>query len=189
MNDLAKLRLARQDIDHVIDIHDDAVERLHNQQRGQPGSSLGGGGGRGGGSPVESALGLSGPGGNGQIHGDKATRILDATERLIRNIYRDTRLLALALGQETPRAPSAKDQAEVARLNADPEDCEHHAKLDIFAPMKGKGPTDVAGNLPHPMRVCSSCYTHVYRYGVLPPADKLVREHHTGKASGERVST
>ena len=120
MSYLDKLRLARTDLATVLDLHDLAVQRLRDQQRGQPGSGLGGGGSRGSSSPVESALGLNGPGEHGGIRGDSAAHKLAQVEKLRHQVCRDLRILALMLAAEAPRAATDKQRREVARVNAEP---------------------------------------------------------------------
>ena len=165
---------------HTPDQFADAEARLRSSFAAWPGAASYDGTRRGGSSsPVEALAAQPDP---------AATQAAEL-ERRLRQAEADVMWIRYCVAKNLSRHPSAKDQAEVARLNADPDDCQHHAKLDIYEPMKGKGPTDVAGNLPHPMRLCESCYRHVYRQGVLPPADRLVREHHAGKPERTRVST
>lgn len=186
MSDLDKLNLARKDLAQVLDLHDTAVQRLRDQQRGQPGSGLGGGGSRGSSSPVETALGIGGPGEDGGIRGDSAAHKLAVVDRLRHNICRDLRILALMLAAEAPKAPSGKQRREVERANTPDDGCQHHAAAGLYEQAEHTG--TVSDTLTLPMALCGFCYWQVRRKGVLPRGEVLVQRQVTGKDPKERVS-
>ena len=79
-----------------------------------------------------------------------------------------------------------KRDAEAVRRGAEDIGCEHHAKAGIFQPSR-PGLTDVAGNLPLPMRLCDQCWWQVKRKGKLPTGEWMQERNRTGKDELERV--
>lgn len=188
MTDLEKLTQAATDLTAACDNYDRARRSLNDQRRGQPGSGFAGGGGRGGGSPVETALGLSTPGDDGDITADQAGRKLAALDDLVRAIAKQTHLLRLLVDSEVPRAPTDKQRRDVERSNGGTDVmCEHctphlppgHIHREK---MHTAEPTTVKGNLSEPMRLGRWCYDVTRKTGA-PPTPKMLRE----RANGGRV--
>lgn len=185
MTDIDKLTRAADDLKAAIDAYPTAYARLHDQLRGQPGSGFGGNGGRGSSSPVESALGINGPG-DGGIKGDQAARKLEAVAELTKSICKQAHLLALLVSAEVPRVPTDKERREVEKSNTPDDGCHHHAAAGLYELAEHTG--TVGGNLSLPMALCSFCYREVYRKGVLPRGEVLELRQVTGKDPKERVA-
>lgn len=142
-----------------------ATARMDDAQRGHPGSSMGGGGGRGG-SPVEAALDQPDIGGEALAEWRHALAHLDAAVR---------RLDRLAEAW-TPRAPSPSALRETEMANR--KVCEHCDD----GPLRADAPTDVRGNLAEPIRLCRWCYDYTVSVGRLPDARTLER-----RRKGQRI--
>jgi hypothetical protein len=176
MSSLDKLRHAADDLTVILEHHDRAIRSLEDQQRGQPGSGFGGGGHRGSSSPVESALGLSGPGEDGEVHGDRAAATLAHVGKMRDRVIRDLHMLRRVIEAEVPRAPTDKQRREVERANTEDPDrfCEHctrHRPTGMAEDVYRTG--TVSGNLPEPMALCRFCYDRVIRKGRLPALDEI----------------
>lgn len=172
------LDLAARDLATITEHHDTAIRRLNDQLRGQPGSGFGGNGSRGNSSPVETALGIGGPGDDGTIRGDQAARKLEAIGKLRHTICRDLHLLAMLVTAEVPRVPTDKERREVEGVNAEGGErlCEHctdHRRLGDAQEVHRT--STVNGNLPHAMGLCRWCYDRVREDGKLPNGDRLAR--------------
>ena len=174
-----KLALAKTDLAYVLDHRTTARERLEDQRLGQPGSALGGGGGRGGGSPVETALGIGGEyhqGDPGNVRSDQAAHELEQADKLEKQLYLTARLLRAIYEKQIPKAPTDKQRRDVERANAEDPTCQHctqHRPPGKAELVHRTG--DVAGNLPEPMALCRWCYDGVRRTGSLPSKPAIQR--------------
>ena len=173
-----QIDLLRNDIAVIADNLAIARRRLEDQRRGQPRSALGGNGGRGGGYPVETALGMGGPGDDGTIYEDRAARLLDQIDQLTKQLCLTARLLRLIVEAEVPRPPTDKQRRDVERANTPDPTCQHctqHRPPGKAELVHRTG--DVAGNLSEPIALCRWCYDAVRRTGQLP--GKQAIERHT----------
>ena len=177
---------ALADAVYIADRLGPAEQRMMDARPGLPGAqafdspSVSGGSSGG---PVEQALHLNGGDEDSdakwQHPQDQARTDIKAMDTALREINKHAAILRRLVETYTPHAATGKDKAKVERAN-DPTDCEHHTAAGIYEP--ANGPTgNVAGNLPHPMRLCEFCYREVYRKGVLPRGEVLVTRHHKGK--------
>lgn len=177
MSSLDKLRHAADDLTVILEHHDRAIRSLEDQQRGQPGSGFGGGGHRGSSSPVESALGLSGPGEDGEVHGDRAAATLAHVGKMRDRVIRDLHMLRRVIEAEVPRAPTDKQRREVERANTEDPDrgqCEHctrHRPTGTAEDIHRTG--NVSGNLPEPLGLCRFCYETARSRGRLPSMEEI----------------
>lgn len=135
--------------DTTIDV---VLRRMHDAQRGHPGSSMGGGGAGSGGSPVEAML-------EQRDYGGEA---LAAWHKAFAQVEMGARTLDRLAMSWAPRQPSAKALRDTSASNI--RLCEHcHC-----APPLTLQPSTVAGNLVSPMMLCRWCTDHVRARGVLP---------------------
>ena len=154
------------------------LRRMHDAQRGHPGSSMGGGGKGGGGSPIEAMLAgrddeqSSAVFAQPDIGGDALTEWRKAVDQL-GHAARTLDRLAMSWA---PRQPSAKALRETATANA--RQCENCHDADV----RSDEPTDFAGRLAEPLRLCSDCYGFVRRHGRCSTPDDRERI-----ARGKRV--
>jgi hypothetical protein len=144
---------------------------------------MGGGGKGGGGSPIEAMLAgrddepsravFAQP----DIGGDALNEWRKAMDQL-GHAARTLDRLAMAWA---PRQPSAKALRDTERVNA--RQCENCHDADV----RSDEPTDFAGRLSEPLRLCSDCYSFVRRHGRLSDEnerDRIAR----GKRVRDRVA-
>lgn len=94
-------------------------------------------------------------------------------------IATDARALWQLIAAWTPKAASAKDQAEVARRNDATPECAHtRATVGAFEPVHRT--TDFDGLLAQPMPVCLWVYKFTRSHGRLPTQPEMDR-HHQGR--------
>lgn len=154
-----------------------AIARLMDARPALPGAaSTDGTRGRGGTSSVE-ALALA---------PDPVAAEIRQLDQVLRRMAVDALWLRGLVDRWTPHAPTQRDLREVERINTPANDCEHHTAAGIYEEATRPSGT-VAGNLPHPMRLCEFCWWQVYRKGTLPRADVLDEMHHTGKRPRQRA--
>lgn len=142
------------------------LRRMHDAQRGHPGSSMGGGGSHSGASPVEAMLDQPDIGGDALVAWRKAMHQIEMGARTLDR-------LAMSWA---PRQPSAKALRDTVNANA--RQCENCHDADV----RSDEPTDFAGRLSEPLRLCSDCYSFVRRHGRCSTPDDRERI-----ARGKRV--
>lgn len=176
-----KLTHAKTDLTYVLDHRTTARKRLEDQRLGQPGSGFSGGGGRGGGSPVETALGIAGPG-DGNTRSDQAARDLAAADQLEKQLYRTVHLLRLIYEKQIPKAPTDKQRRDVERANSEPmEECSIMRELtNTFEPALCR--SDCGGILPAEALVGRWAYDFMRSKGRRP-----TKREATAHANGRRV--
>jgi hypothetical protein len=154
------------------------LRRMHDAQRGHPGSSMGGGGKGGGGSPIEAMLAgrddeqSSAVFAQPDIGGDALT----AWRKAVAQLDQAARTLDRLAMEWAPRQPSAKALRDTERVNS--RQCENCRNADV----RSDEPTDFAGRLSEPLRLCSDCYSFVRRHGRCSTPDDRERI-----ARGKRV--
>ena len=148
------------------------LRRMHDAQRGHPGSSMGGGGSHSGASPVEAMLDQP------DIGGDA----LAAWRKAVDQLGHAARTLDRLAMSWAPRQPSA--QAIRDTMHSNSRLCEHCHQSDV----RSDEPTDMAGRLSERLRLCAECYRFVGRHGRLPTPDDRDRIAR-GKRVRDRVIT
>lgn len=73
----------------------------------------------------------------------------------------------------TPRTPSAKDRAEVERVNRGDDGCAHHAAWGTWEPVHCTG--TAGGVLEVALPLCRWCWDRTRTDGRLPSADRMQR--------------
>jgi hypothetical protein len=180
---LNRLRSTGVDPAHPdMPLYEVVLRRMHDAQRGHPGSSMGGGGKGNGGSPIEAMLAGRDDEPSSAVfaqrdiggealrdwHTAYANRDLEALDRL-----------ALAW---TPRQPSASALRATAASNV--RLCEHCHGADV----RSDTPTDCGGRLAERLRLCTDCYRFESRHGRLPSPKERERIARGGRVR-DRVIT
>jgi hypothetical protein len=141
------------------------LRRMHDAQRGHPGSSMGGGGSHSGASPVEAMIDQP------DIGGDALT----AWRKAMYQVEMGARTLDRLAMAWAPRQPSAKALRDTERVNTQERLCS----------ICGDEPTiyrsDVNGNLPERVEIGRWCRDFVARVGRAPNSRELAQHKRGGK--------
>ena len=131
---------------------------------------------------METALGLGGPGEDGDIYDDRASQLLANLDKLVKQLTHTAHLARLIVEAEVPKAPTDRQRREVEKENREQvEECAIMRRLaDDFEVTLCT--SDLGGLLPEPLPVCRWVYDFARSKGRLPSKQEA-KQH----ALGQRV--